>query len=331
MNYTDIGYPVYVYEEGMELPEEGTYYVVAGNGNWLHKDTGIVGAFVKVGDISGLPDLDANAWVKCTLPKIPASITKKVKTFFKEVVDLYRTEASITLYFNKDAQTYKVHVPDQQVSHGGVHYDRLQVDELCEFDKSFEGYLRVGTIHSHCDFGAFHSGTDVGDEVDIDGVHCTFGHNDKERFTISASIVVNGNRMKVDPSTVLDGIERVEKKFKLFPSKHHDDETFQLSLEHEKEYNVDEWMESVRTYSMVRNQPPEEPRTTIQKGDYVEWKGNMENVPFKEHCGDGPFLVDSKTGDTVSIVTEFGLAQFSELLFKISDLEETTNEEDQKD
>ncbi len=41
-------FPVYTYQEGMELPEEGNYYLVSGNGLWLHKDTGIVKAFIPV-------------------------------------------------------------------------------------------------------------------------------------------------------------------------------------------------------------------------------------------------------------------------------------------
>ncbi len=47
-------FPVFLYQEGVELPTEGTYFVVAGNGNWLHKDTGIVKAFIPVDKISCL-------------------------------------------------------------------------------------------------------------------------------------------------------------------------------------------------------------------------------------------------------------------------------------
>ena len=72
-----------------------------------------------------------------------------------------------------------------------------------------ENFLCVGTIHSHCDFGAFHSGTDIGDEEDFDGLHVTFGHNNLVEFSISATIVVNGNRLQVDPLEVLEGIEPV--------------------------------------------------------------------------------------------------------------------------
>ena len=73
-----------------------------------------------------------------------------------------------------------------------------------------EGYLRVGTIHSHCDFGAFHSGTDINDEADFDGLHVTFGHNNRDIFTISASIVVNNIRKSVEPMDFIEGVEKKE-------------------------------------------------------------------------------------------------------------------------
>ena len=41
-------FPIYCYEEGDELPEKGNYYVIGKNGIFLHKDTGIVRALVKV-------------------------------------------------------------------------------------------------------------------------------------------------------------------------------------------------------------------------------------------------------------------------------------------
>jgi hypothetical protein len=67
----------------MELPTEGTYYVVAGNGTWLHKDTGIVKAFVPVKDIPVLEDLDVNAFVECALPKLPLKHVWRIKEFFR--------------------------------------------------------------------------------------------------------------------------------------------------------------------------------------------------------------------------------------------------------
>jgi hypothetical protein len=102
-------------------------------------------------------------------------------------------------------------VPQQSVSHGGVNYRRKGLTFSDEFAGT--GYVPVGTIHSHCDFQAFHSGTDHGDEISWDGLHITFGHNDKEEFTISASMMMNGRRAKIDPESVLEGITLVKDDF----------------------------------------------------------------------------------------------------------------------
>lgn len=293
-------FPVYVYEEGVELPDEGTYYVIAGNGTYLHKDTGLVRCFVKVKNVPSLPDLDAASWVSLNLPKLPEEDVQKIKQFFSQVVKLHRTEASTTLYFNKETQTFKVHVPEQSVSHGGVQYTRkLTEEEMPEY----EGYLRVGTIHSHCDFGAFHSGTDVGDEEDFDGLHVTFGNNGDDEFTISASVVVNGKRTKVDPLNVLDGIKHVR------------DDLYVLNYEilHDE---PDEWMKRVRVGWRNTFYQPRVEDKEIKAGDWVSWAGELKLTGWRQKFGDGPFLVESLEDRYLEIQTKAGLAHFPVELFK---------------
>ena len=299
-------YPIYIYENNLELPEDGTYFVVAGNGIWLHKDTGIVKAFVPVDSISFLEDLDAEAFIQCTLPKIPAKQVWRIKTFFKKIVEKYRSEASTSLYFNKETSEFKIHVPQQNVSHGGVNYRREGLTHI----EGMENFLCVGTIHSHCDFGAFHSGTDIGDEEDFDGLHCTFGHNNLDEFSISASVVVNGVRLAVDPLDVLEGIEPVldqEGKYKLA----------QLAPELEAEWLSgieEEWVPKVS--SNIKWSLFGRDNANFRRGDNVVWAGDMNTVSFKDTLGDGPFEVDSANDGSVVIVTNVGLAKFNEKLLK---------------
>ena len=299
------GFPVYVYEEGMELPKEGTYFLVSGNGLWLHKDTGIVRAFVPVDNISVLQDLHAEAWVDCKLPKLPARHVVQIKTFFQKVVEKHRAEASVTLYYSKSQEKYKIHIPRQSVSHGGVHYRRLGLTHL----EGMSDFLRVGTIHSHCDFGAFHSGTDVSDEQDFDGIHCTFGHNDKEEFTISASMVVNGHRWPVDPCKLLEGIDpmRVENKPSLW-RKSEQAAYFKLSPISEEQraewcVDLDQWMAKVQAPSFFSRD-----KSKICKGDMVNRARSMSTVPFLNTCGERPFRVDSVDGDHLTGDTNIGNA-----------------------
>ncbi len=288
-------FPIHIYEQGMVLPDEGTYYVVAGNGVWLRKDTGIVSGLVKVETISFLDDLFAGHFTKCNLPKLPAKLVWKIQTFFKRVVEKYHSEACTILFYNKETGDFKVHVPLQTVSHGGVNYQK----EACQQLPEMVGYLMVGTIHSHADFGAFHSGTDVNDEENFDGLHVTFGNNNREDFSISASIVVNGSRLLVDPMTVLEGLEAREPFsgatgiFKLLPP------------EDEWSEGLDQWLSQVSHSAFFR------------KGDKVAFAGNLSTVPFREHCGIGPFEIEDIQGDKLLIKTKIGSVQFRRELFKI--------------
>lgn len=298
----DPGFPVLLYQNGMELPNEGTYYLVAGNGLWLHKDTGIVQAFVPVQQISVLDDLNANAWAQCKLPRLPAQCVFQIKQFFQKVVEIYHAEAIVTLYYNKATSQYKLHVPRQNVSGVGVRYRRTAMTHL----EDVKDYLPVGTIHSHCDFGAFHSGTDIHDEEDFDGIHCTFGHNDKEQFTITACVVVNGHRCAVNPMDWLDGIEAVtEKSYRLLPPDQ-------------------QWVESSPIEVWLKRVNPPARSYVIEKGDMVAWAGSMSVVPFRATCGEGPFKVDSVDGDHITVETNIGLSRFSSRLFRKVDDETNT-------
>jgi hypothetical protein len=290
----------------MVLPKEGTYFVVAGNGTWLHKDTGVVRCFVPVDDISFLQDLDASVELETKLPKIPERTVWRIKEFFRRVVEVHRAESEVTLYYSKDKGDFKVHIPEQFVSHGGVQYKRAGMTHI----EGMEDYLRVGTIHSHCDFNAFHSGTDEHDEEDFDGLHVTFGHNDRDEFTISASVVVNGFRMKIDPATALEGVTNTDKDFyRLTPSVD--------PGEHGWNEGINEWMDQVFSrYCQTGNIAKS--FTTIAKGDRIEWVGEMASsaASLRTVMGDGPFDVLGTDDGKVIIRTKVGMARLSKKLFK---------------
>ena len=297
-------FPIYFNEDGQTLPENGTYYVVAGNGIWLHKDTGIVKALLPVPTISYLNDIEKKSeFIECNLPKLPAEHVFRIKKFFQRVVEEHRSESTTSLFFNKQTGEYRIYVPPQVVSHGAVSYNREGLSHLEEM----KDFLCVGTIHSHCDFGAFHSGTDVDDEEDFDGLHVTFGNNNLDEFSISASIAVNGIRQKVDPLQFLEGIEKV--------SEGH------YRLIQEMECQLDNWMSQVtkpvRTLS--------EKSDGFSKGDQVIWAGEMSSSDLRATCGDGPFEVHSMSCGNVIIHAPFGLARFDQRLFKKVDDE---NKED---
>jgi len=71
-------------------------------------------------------------------------------------------------------------------------------------------YFKVGSIHSHPHFNAFHSSVDDSDEFDWPGLHLTIGDIMHKNFEISASIILQNTRFKLDPCDIIDGIEKVE-------------------------------------------------------------------------------------------------------------------------
>lgn len=312
------GFPIWIYKKDMELPQTGNYYVVAGNGCFVHKDTGLVSCFVPVESISVLPDLELPTTVSSGLPRMPASAVYRTKKFFQEVVARWKTEAIVLPYFNLETKEYWVEPPDQSLSPCSVRYRRPKF--------GYAGWLRVATIHSHNDFEAFHSGVDVHDEEDSDGVHITFGDNDKDTFTITASIVVNGYRLQIDPLQILDGIEvddehaeitvkygsdRITKHYRLLP----------VDPEQQKQWlePIPGWMERVK-YCATEFRYVRDPEIDLEfkPGNQVMWRGDMSQVSLKTLYGSGPFEISQVSGDGgwVTVNTEAGPTVFNAKLFK---------------
>ncbi len=216
--------PIYIYN-GQPLPADETYYVVASNGIFIHK-SGIFQSLVKVENIpfieSITPDISPN------FPPIPQNLANKVRLFFKKVYEEYRTEANVLIYINPETKQFRIHVPNQQVARNFVSYEKkLSPKDALELN----GFLCIGTIHSHCDFEAFHSGVDIDDEKHFDGLHVTFGNNQKDVITIAASLVSNNYRKAISPCDIIEGITSVDGGFKFLTDCNE---------------NIDEWLEKVK-------------------------------------------------------------------------------------
>lgn len=209
-------FPVYLYEEGFEPPENGTYYIVTKTGIYMHKETKVGSALVPVKGIPWLEEPTLEFRLK--LPKIPARIVGQALNFFRKVFDAYKSEAYVTLLYSAKLNEYQLWCPKQEVSSGSVNYDRT--DQPSYEERMANDWQMVGTIHSHCHFSAFHSGTDEHDESSFDGIHITLGHVNRESISIAASIAINDSRETLDPENCCSGVVRVEEqqKFESFMS-----------------------------------------------------------------------------------------------------------------
>ena len=91
-------FPIHLYHSGMVLPKEGNYFVIAGDGIWLHKDTGICQCFVPVENISCLDNLNAKTSVSVNLPKLPIKFVE----LSVPVEGLYVNGPVVSSTYNKD-------------------------------------------------------------------------------------------------------------------------------------------------------------------------------------------------------------------------------------
>lgn len=257
--------PIYVCDDDCgDLPRQGNYFVLAKNGIFEHKDYSNYDKFVR-GDFKDLKFLgEIQTRVHFELPKIPVDVSFKVLTFFRRVWHQYHSEAAIILYYNWDQKCYYIRCPKQSVTGAGVQYGQIDgendPDEIA-FESAMrkKGFERVGTIHSHCDFSAYHSSVDTGDEAEWpDGVHITFGHVNQDRFSIASSLVMNDNRFTVDAESVLQGL-RHGKSMGFRQSEFY---SLELTEEQEEKY-IDQWHTELEQEWMPR----------VKQGYYSKNKG----------------------------------------------------------
>lgn len=175
-------------------------YIVNKEGTFLRKKIGITDALVKVNNISHLKS-SISSFGKINIPKIPGSYVSKLTKFFKWAYDEYNGESIVLIYYDPELNDFEIFPTDQEVSGASASYTKEGL--------SHTGYLLVGTIHSHANFGASHSGVDDDDELNFDGVHVTIGNVNDTYQSISCSVVVNGNRFIYDAENYLEGIIKI--------------------------------------------------------------------------------------------------------------------------
>jgi len=182
-----------------ELPNDDIFYIVAKGGIYLKKRMGVLESIAPVDKISILEDISPEATLH--VKKIPAERFAKVLEFFKTIYKLKKSEACVLLHYHQNKKRYIIQVPPQEVSYGGIDYLRNIL---------YNEYDLIGSIHSHGNMSAFHSGIDHMDEKYFDGLHITIGDVADQFISISASIMSNGHRFIVNPTEYIDGLNLVE-------------------------------------------------------------------------------------------------------------------------
>ena len=177
--------------EGDEKVEDipaGVCYVIAGNGMFMKTTQAMYRAVRKIDSIPGLATIQE--YTHAVYPRIPLKLVLAVSDFFKKVYDKFKSESVVVLYYSKEKNKWYVDVPKQKVSGASAKYasDILKMD----------GFARVGSIHSHADFQAFHSGVDDHDEKTFDGIHMTIGHVNSNERSYSVRLMCGEKSEKLD-------------------------------------------------------------------------------------------------------------------------------------
>ncbi len=202
-------FPVLIARTGQEQAPQGedTYYIIGKNGTFLHKRTGIVEALIPVPDIPQLASVET--WAELDVPRIPLALFAQVWHFFREIYKKMHSEAVALLFYDESTRQWFVEIPEQRVQGAGVHYDDRAQKPGC---------VKAGTIHSHCDFQAGHSGGDQRDERHFDGLHITIGHVPDAHPTVSVCVAVNGFRFMKSVDDYLEGVRMGEYEVEVFAS-----------------------------------------------------------------------------------------------------------------
>lgn len=213
-----------------QLPSEGMFYALTASGMKISKDTSIIKALAPAKNCAFLADVTAVP--KLRLPKIRPLITARAWRFFQKVYEKHKTESELMLLYNAQEKRYDLWCPNQEVSMAGVKYDMSK--ELADTPPEWQW---VGTYHSHANFDAYHSNIDHDDEQDEDGVHITIGHVKEDYCSISASVMIGGERWKLPAENILLGLERVtaaQAKRQYYISTKNQEDSFQVALSGEE-------------------------------------------------------------------------------------------------
>jgi hypothetical protein len=116
--------------------------------------------------------------------KLPVHVITQAHDFFRRIWNKQKTESSAFICYNDETKDFKLYIPEQYVSGTSVNH-KMDVGAITG------GYRAVGTIHSHCNFGAFHSGTDEHDMEGMPGIHITLGHVDQNEPEIAIGLSIN--------------------------------------------------------------------------------------------------------------------------------------------
>jgi hypothetical protein len=133
------------------------------------------------GDIAThVPNLEGNPKIHWKGAPMPQKYLSQMIGFFRYAVAEWSSEAMLRLVYHIDKQDWQMICVPQYISTGMTVNEIKNLDEEQQAIRdavfaSVDGYVENGSSHSHCNTGAFQSGTDLANELQNPGVHLTLG------------------------------------------------------------------------------------------------------------------------------------------------------------
>lgn len=186
-----------------ELPEPDTiHYVAARNGLFLRKPTALGPVMVPMKTMpEHLAEVDkekTGGHFVFTADSLPPELMAQVVAWFRRVFETHGTEAEVLLTYNETGTPkYRTFIPTQKNS-------SVSVTSIHDPSHIRKGWQLVGSIHSHCDFSAFHSGTDTHDASTFNGLHITIGKVNTDTPEYAAMVMMNGVRFDYEVDQIAD-------------------------------------------------------------------------------------------------------------------------------
>lgn len=178
-------------ENGKDINEKGVY--LARGGLYKFNNNLLFSSITKIDEVKELMPIEERLVYK--IEKMPNSILNQIIGFFKQVYKEHNAESIVLLYYNFDSKEFKVEVPDQKVAGASLSYGETPI---------IENFTLIGSIHSHGNMSAFHSGTDDKDELDWNGLHVTIGNVDEERPSFACRLISEKREFKINISQIVD-------------------------------------------------------------------------------------------------------------------------------
>ena len=201
-------FPLVVKDDAFEPPAAPTYYLVAADGMYLHRETPLFTATVPVdGGVPGLRPHEAR--LELHLPRLPTPVLERAVSFFQAVYERWQGEAILILFYAPPADgrgwRFALGAPPQLLR-GRFESGRFRADLRLDYGacpRPAPEFLKLGTFHSHACVAPGHSTTDEHDELYEAGLHLTAGWVNTARPGFSAAFVVGRTRFSVRPDDIL--------------------------------------------------------------------------------------------------------------------------------